>query len=67
MCDFNKNLIVLPDFQRDPKTEFPSCRVVEFLIAELKRLSDSFGDEKLFVSLIFLLHQLTDNFLSITR
>lgn len=45
------NFILLPDIQRSPESEFPNLRVCDFIISELKKLKQQYGDETILVSL----------------
>ena len=48
-----KEKILLPKIQRNPKDEFPNQPVYEFLISSIETLKEQYGDQKLFVSLLF--------------
>lgn len=47
----SNNFILLPDIQRSPESEFPNLRVCDFIISELKKLKEQYGDETILVSL----------------
>lgn len=45
-----ENKVLLPKIQRNVEDEFPKQRISDFLIAEVEKLQERYGDEQLFVS-----------------
>ena len=45
-----KNKVLLPNIQRNVEDEFPKQRISDFLVTEVEKLKERYGDEQLFVS-----------------
>jgi hypothetical protein len=45
-----KNKVLLPNIQRNVEDEFPKQRISDFLVTEVEKLQERYGDEQLFVS-----------------
>lgn len=45
-----KNKVLLPNIQRNVEDEFPKQRISNFLVTEVEKLQERYGDEQLFVS-----------------
>lgn len=45
-----ENKVLLPNIQRNVEDEFPNQRISDFLVTEVEKLKERYGDEQLFVS-----------------